>query len=226
MIPPEIEISAANATMLVTLKEVASSIRDLDLKFGSKVVVLGAGAVSQSICYFAKLCGAYPVIAIGRRDEPLASCRKTGADFVIPIGKEDMTEKVMEYTGRSGADFVIDAAGDNRLIMESGKLLAKYGAICSYAGRSGTPPLAIDQIKGAGKWKYIQGGPDEPSAHQYLLDLVRIQAIPLQNFYSHLLPFDDFETGFEMLTKKEASKIVFSMRTYRKICVRADFGLV
>jgi NADPH:quinone reductase-like Zn-dependent oxidoreductase len=48
-----------------------------------------------------------------------------------------MTEKVMEYTEQSGVDFILDAVGNNNLIIESGTMLAKYGAICSYAGRSG-----------------------------------------------------------------------------------------
>ncbi len=212
MIPQEIKIEAADATMLVTLKEIASSVRDLNIKFGSKVVVLGAGAVSMSMCYFAKLSGAYPVIAIGRRDQPLEDCRKTGADFVVNMQTENMIEKVMKYTEQSGADFILDAIGDNNLIIESGMMLAKYGAICSYAGRTGTVPLSIDKIKGNGRWKYIQGGPDETSAHQYLLDLVRIQAIPIKNFYSHAMPFDEFESGFKMLVEKRASKLVFTMQ--------------
>ena len=210
MIPPEIKIEAADATMLVTLKEIASSVRDLGIKFGSKVVVLGTGAVGMSMCYFAKLCGAYPVIAVGRRDQPLEGCRQTGADFVINMQKENMIEKVMEYTQKSGVNFVLDAVGDNGLIIESGMMLAEYGAICSYASSSDVP-LSIDKIKGLGRWKYIQGGPDETSAHQFLLDLVRIQAIPLKNFYSHSMTFDNFEAGFKMLVEKQASKIVFTM---------------
>ncbi len=210
MIPPELKIENADATMMVTLKEVASTVRNLDIKFGSKVVVLGTGAVSMSMCYFAKLHGAYPVIAVGRRDQPLESCRNTGVDFVINTQKENMIEKVKEYTENTGADFVLDAAGDDNLIIESGMMLADYGVICSYA-ISGSPSL-INKIKCPRKWKYIPGVPDEASAHQYLLDLVRIQAVPLKNFYSHTIPFDDFVDGFKMLVEKRASKIVFTMR--------------
>ena len=211
MIPAEIKIEPADATMLVILKEISSSVRDFGITFGSKVVVLGSGAVSMSMCYFSKLFGAYPVIAVGRRDIPLEDCRKTGADFVINTQKENMTEKVMEYTENSGVDFVLDAAGDNNLIIESGMILAKSGTICSYAGRTGAKPLAIDEIKGPDRWQYIQGGPDETSTHQYLLDLVRTQTIPLKNFYSHTMSFDDFDEGFKMLVEKRASKIVFMM---------------
>jgi len=53
---------------------------------------------------------------------------------------------------------------------------------------------------------------DEASTHQYLLDLVRTQTIPLKNFYSHVIPFDHFEEGFKLLIEKRASKIVFTMQ--------------
>lgn len=210
IIPAEIKIDASDATLLVTLKEIASSIRDIGIKSGSKVAILGTGAVSISMCYFAKLHGAYPVIAIGRRDQPLESCRNAGADFIINMQNEKITEKVMEYTAQTGIDFLLDAVGDNNLIMEAGTMLAKYGSICSYAGGTGEP-LSVDKIKNTGKWKYIKSGPDETSAHQYLLDLVRIEAIPFKKFYSHKIAFDDFEEGFKLLLEKQASKIVFTM---------------
>ena len=81
----------------------------------------------MAMCYFAKLYGAYPVIVIGRRDEPLSDCRKAGADFGINIKKENMTGKVMEYTNNTGVDFVLDAAGDTNLLIESAKALDTLG---------------------------------------------------------------------------------------------------
>lgn len=210
-IPPGVEIEAADATMLITLKEIASYVRDLGVTFGSKVVVLGTGSVSMAICFFAKLLGAYPVIVIGRRDAPIKDCKKTGADFGFNIQTTNMVEQVKTCTNQAGVDFVLDAAGDNSLFMEAARLLAKYGAIATYAVRTGSEPLELGKIKGPGKWKFIQGGPDETSAHQYLLDLVRIQAVPLKNFYSHVMPLDDFERGFKMMVEKKAFKIVFVM---------------
>lgn len=213
IVPISLPITSADATMLVTLKEIASFIRDLGIKADSKVVILGAGTVSMAMGFFAKLAGAYPVITAARRDQPLEDCQKTGADFTINIREGSFAEKVMGLTDRSGADFILDAAGDPELIMEAARSLANSGAICSYAGRVGAQPLVIEQIKGPAKWKYVQGGPDETSAHQYLLDLVRIQAIPMANFYSHTLPFEQFDEGFQLLVAKKASKIVFTMGT-------------
>ena len=210
MIPHHVRIEPAEAAMLSMLKEIASSIRDLGITFGAKVVVLGAGAVGMSMCYFAKLLGARMVIAIARQDSALEACRNAGADFTVNNKTANMVEEVMAYTEHRGVDFVLDAAGDRNLLIEAGALLCQYGSLCSYAVVEGEP-LTIDRIKGPEKWKYIQGGPDEVSAHQFLLDLVRIHAVPFKNFYSHVLPFDDFEEGFRLLQEKRATKIIFTM---------------
>jgi len=210
-IPPGIDITPADATMLVTLKEIASYVRNIGITFGSKVAILGTGSVSMAMCFFAKLYGAYPVIVIGRRTEPLADCTKTGADFGINTQTDDMIAKVRQYTREAGVDFVMDAAGDNRLLMKAGGLLAQYGALATYAVRTGSEPLVLDHIERPGRWKFVQSGPDETSVHQYLLDLVRIQAVPLSRFYSHCLPFGDFEQGFRLLIDKKAFKVVFTM---------------
>ena len=210
-IPAGLRISPADATMLVTLKEIASTVRDVGVEFGAKVAVLGTGAVGMAMCYFAKLRGAYPVIAVGRRDQPLADCVRTGADFGVNCQKEDMVAKVMELTGGTGVDFVLDAAGDTTLVMESGKLLARNGAIATYATSSGGGTLALDKIQGPARWRFLQSGPDETSAHQYLLDLARVGAVPFKNFYSHSIPLGDFEAGFKLLVEKKAFKIAFVM---------------
>jgi len=77
-ISPEIDISPADATILITLKEISSFLANVGVKFNSSLVILGAGPVAMSICFFAKLYGAYPVIVVGRRDEPLARMKNSG----------------------------------------------------------------------------------------------------------------------------------------------------
>ncbi len=211
-LPADLSISAPEATMLITLKEIASYLRTLGITPDSKVVILGTGAVSMCMCFFAKLYGANPVIVVGRRDAPILDCKKVGADFGVNTGNEAMLERVREYTQNTGADFVVDSTGAVDLILESGRLLVRGGTLAPYAGRVDSKPLVLDEIKGPGRWNFVQAGPSEALAHDYLLALTRIQAVPLKNFYSHVLPFEEFERGFQMVVDKTASKVVFVMK--------------
>ncbi len=103
-------------------------------------------------------------------------------------------------------ELVIDTAGDEKLLSESVSLLSETGKVAVYASfEISNPTQNLDQNKIA------QGATGEVPAHNYILDLVRLNLIPLKDFYSHRMPFSEIVKGFEMLKKKEAFKIVFEM---------------
>ncbi len=206
-LPPDLPIEAPDATLLVTLKELASFVRDLGMPFGARVAILGSGPVAMAMCFFAKLRGARPVIAVGRRPEPLAACRAAGADAVLLTGDGPLADRLRALSGGAGVEFLLDAAGDNALILESARALVRRGVIATYAVRHG--PLEIEKL--GGLWTLVRGAPDESSTHAYLLDLARLGVVPFRRFYSHVLPFAECARGFELLRRREASKIVFTM---------------
>lgn len=204
------DIAPAEATMLITLKECASFISKINTRLHTSLVILGSGPVAAGMAYFAKLCGAYPVIAIGRRDEPLQRLRDVGADLTINCAKEDMVKTVREATSGNGVELIVDCAGDNDLISAAAKLLATNGRIAPYAVGHGFT-YTLDRTLGPDSWQFIFTQPSENLAHQYLLDLHRLGAVPLSSFYSHRLPFSRIAEGFELLKNKGAFKIVFEM---------------
>ena len=209
-VPAELSITPPQATMLITLKEIAGYIKNIKIEHGSSVLILGSGAVAMAMCFFAKLKGAFPVIVMGRRDEALSCCRDAGADFVVNNTKQDAGTRVKDMTGGRGVNFVLDAAGDTTLLAASARHLASHGKMATYATR-GSGSLELNNFPGPGQWTFEFAPPDEVGSHQYLLDLARLKAINLDLFYSHRMPFADFEKGFELLRNKQAYKIVFEM---------------
>ncbi|MBN1670071.1 MAG: zinc-binding dehydrogenase [Kiritimatiellae bacterium] len=209
-IPADLSIATPDATLLITLKEIATFLANVGLSFNASVVVLGAGPVALAMCFFAKVMGAHPVIAVARRDEPLARCRAAGADFTVNNRNEDTAARVRALTGNAGADLVLDAAGDAELVAEAGHLLAPRGKLALYAmGHS--PQVTIDRFKGPGAWDLCFRGPSEDRGHDYVLGLARLNLIPFNTFYSHIMPLGEIEKGFGMIRNKEAFKIVFEM---------------
>lgn len=209
-IPSDVAIPPTDATMLITLKEISSFIANVGVKFNSSLVILGAGAVAMSVCFFTKLYGAYPVVVVSRRDEPLGRIKKLGADFTVNNQKEDIIARVKEITSNKGVNFVIDAAGDSAFVSGASQSLAPNGKIALYAAGSSSQDI-VKYSKSLSEKDFISVGPNEEMAHQYLLDMVRLKIVALDTFYSHRLPFNRIEEGFELLRKKEAFKIVFEM---------------
>ena len=209
IIPKDVEISDCDATMLIMLKEVAGACKGAQIKVNHTVLVLGAGAVAQAMCFFASKTGAN-VIAAARRTDALANCLKCGAKEVINICDDNLITKILEITNNRGVDIIMDAAGDAAFAIKASNLLVDGGGIASYATVDGGFPF--DQIKAKGTWKFLDSAVPENEMHEEVIQLIRTKELNPKDFYSHKMDFDDFEEGFNLLTQKQASKIVFEMK--------------
>jgi threonine dehydrogenase-like Zn-dependent dehydrogenase len=207
-LPSSFSGTPAEATMLITLKETASYVASVGVRLFSTVVILGSGAVALSMCRFAKIYGAYPVIVLGRRDPPLADAtERMGADFTVNVQKEDLVSRVREITDGKGVDFLIDTTGDVEFMRDCLPVLSDTGKAAAYA--TYRSPEAVRET--IAPERLVTGNTGEDTAHQYLLDAVRLGLVTLSDFYSHSLPFSQIQQGFDLLRSKSASKVVFEM---------------
>jgi len=207
-IPSAAGISPVDATMLITLKETASYVASLGVTLNTSVAVLGSGSVGISMMRFAKIFGAVPVIAVGRRDEPLAyATERIGADAAVNAQKENPVKAVRRLTGGAGVERIIDTTGNADFLNTCLPMLTDTGKAAPYATYE-----ADDTIrKTVDPDRILRGKTGEDAAHQYLLDAVRLGLVDLADYYSHRLPFARIAEGFEMLERKTAFKIVFEM---------------
>ena len=129
-VPADAGLDPGDATMLITLKEVAGFVANLNVTLNQQVVVLGAGSVAMAMVFFAKLRGACPLIAVGRRDPPLAALRRFGVNAAVNTAREAWAARVLDLTAGRGADLVIDTAGDDHLVIdEVSARMYKYGNV-------------------------------------------------------------------------------------------------
>lgn len=71
------------------------------------LVAAGAGSVGQYAIQFGKALGATVLTTISS-PEKAAAAREAGADHTIDYKREDIGERVMEFTGKRGVDAVIE----------------------------------------------------------------------------------------------------------------------
>lgn len=214
VVPPDID--PFDATMLITLKETLSWLQRWPVERGQSVVVLGSGPVGVSFGFFAKLLGCNPVIVLGRRDEPLSRAMKLGVDAVINTQRDDAAEVVRHWTGGKGADRVIEAVGDDALVELGLSLLASGGRVGIYGITPTRAPgdmerRAVDIGVGRAEWRIEFFGPQEPAPHEHLLWLVQQGIVNLQDYYTHVVPIEETQRGFDLLASKEAFKVVVRM---------------
>jgi len=88
------------------------ALRIAHIKVSDSVVVWGVGGVGLSLVQLARqVSGAYPIIAIGKNEEPLLLARELGADVVVDVRRDDPVEAIRNATSGEGADVVFDTVG-------------------------------------------------------------------------------------------------------------------
>lgn len=215
IVPPDMD--PLDATMLITLKETLSWLQRWPVHRGQSVVILGSGPVGASFGFFAKLLGCWPVIVVGRRDEPLSRCMALGVDAVVNITRDDPVQAVQHWTGGKGADRVIEAVGDDSLVELGLSLLTSGGRVGIYGVSPTREPgdmerRMLDIGRGRAEWAVEWFGPQEWAPHEQMLWLVRRGIVNLRDYYTHVVPLAETQRGFDLLESRQAFKVVVKTR--------------
>jgi S-(hydroxymethyl)glutathione dehydrogenase / alcohol dehydrogenase len=95
---------------------------------GSSVAVIGAGGVGLNVVQGAALAGSESIIAIDRREAPLALARAFGATSVAHA-PPNVADAVRALTGGRGADYVFDTVGSPSTVADAVAAARKGGTI-------------------------------------------------------------------------------------------------
>jgi threonine dehydrogenase-like Zn-dependent dehydrogenase len=207
--PPDFDPDLAGA--FITFKETLSFLQRLGVQPGRSLLILGSGTVGLSFVLAAKLIGAFPVIVTGRRPEPLVAAQQFGADAVIDVSREKLTEAVRAVTQGAGADFAVEAVGDWPVLQEGMRALANDGQIGIY-GVAPARTATMDWSQTPGNWslRFIQ--PKEEQVHDQVLSQLRLGLVDLRRLVSHRVPFDQLTGGIELVRQKQATKVVVRIK--------------
>jgi len=214
LVPPEID--PVDATLLVTLKETLSWLQRWPVQPNESLVVLGSGPVGLSFAWFARLLGCHPVLVLGRRDEALQRALSMGMDAVINTARDDPRAVVNEWTNGQGADRVIEAIGDEAMLQLGLSLLGPQGRLGVYGIAATRAPgdmerRAVDIGLARNEWALEFLNPQEHAPHEQMLWLVRRGIVNLRDWYTHVVPLEETQRGFDLLQRREAFKVVVRM---------------
>ena len=109
-------------------------LRRARIRAGETVAVFGAGGgLGIHQVMMAKWARAR-VIAIDTAAGKLDACRKAGADAVVAAGRDGVVEPLMELTGGSGVDVVIDYVSAAATLEAGARALARRGRLVTLGG--------------------------------------------------------------------------------------------
>ncbi|WP_295768708.1 zinc-binding dehydrogenase [uncultured Mucilaginibacter sp.] len=103
-------VSFEEATVLDTFSVCLHAIQLSGIKLNDTVLITGAGPIGLGQLQLAKLSGA-DVIITDVVESSLQVARELGADLVINSEKEDVKQRVLDFTNNKGVDIAFECAG-------------------------------------------------------------------------------------------------------------------
>lgn len=193
---------------------------------GRSVLVLGDGPAGLLAVGVARAAGAATVIIVGLQPYRLEIATKMGAHHAIEaarlapddpvVGTDDdpTVSAVLDRTGGSRLDVVLEMVG-TPVTIEQGLCLARKGGRVSVFGLVGSKePVAIkgwnERVVLGGLTIYGINGRLMFDTWHKLDGLLRSGHLDISPVVTHLLAMEDFERGFELMTKEpiECGKVV------------------
>ncbi|MCM3570408.1 galactitol-1-phosphate 5-dehydrogenase [Neobacillus mesonae] len=117
------------AAMVEPLAVAAHGVMGIEPNIGDVVAVFGMGTIGMLVVEWLKVAGVKEIIAIDISDEKLQEAMERGCDKTINSLKEDLFEKINEYTNGRGVDIAIECAGSNITQEQCLLVTAKKGKV-------------------------------------------------------------------------------------------------
>jgi threonine dehydrogenase-like Zn-dependent dehydrogenase len=174
---------------------------------GTKVAVVGDGAVGLCGVIAAKRLGAEPIIILGRHADRIALAREFGATDVVGERGEEAVERVKELTGGNGAHSVLECVGTGDAMRTAVEIARPGGAV----GRVGVPHYeAIPAAEPAFYGNITVGGGPAP-ARAYIDELlpdVLEGRIEPGRVFDRVVGLDGVPDGYRAMNDREAIKVM------------------
>ncbi len=107
-IPDGVEFEQAAISYIATFP--LAGLRKVKLEIGESCLVMGLGILGQLAVKFARIMGAYPIIAVDPIEERRKMAMENGADFVFNPFESDTIKKIKELTN-GGVNTAIEVTG-------------------------------------------------------------------------------------------------------------------
>lgn len=198
------DFDPVSSAMIITFREVLSTMKRFGFESGKSLVVLGLGPVGLSFVQFAKLMGMGTVVAIDIADDKLEAAKKRGADYTINSRSTDIVTAVREICP-DGVDFALDAVGVTSFINTALEIIKPDAKICVY-GISANMNQEIDWSRCPYNWTlHFHQFPSkraEAEAHEQIVSWIKMGILDPMDYISHVYDFADIDRAFENIENK------------------------
>src|SRR5271170_2296101 len=176
---------------------------------GQTTLVTGCGPIGLMSIAVAKACGSSTVFATETNEHRRKLAKEMGANFVLNPLAEDPVKKILEATGGTGVDVLLEMSGQPAAIQQGFKALRAGGRASLLGIPTENVPLDLVQdviFKGA----TVQGiyGRRMYETWVQMTALLKAGRLNLEPLFGERVALANFEGAFAMLQKGLAGKIL------------------
>ncbi|HCF38835.1 MAG TPA: L-threonine 3-dehydrogenase, partial [Thermosipho africanus] len=159
----------------------------------------------------AKASGASLVITSEVDPNRIQMAKENGADIVINPAEQDLVKSIYTITD-DGVDILLEMSG-NKKALEDGLKCVTMGGEASLLGIfGGSIDINLDSLViMRGITIYGITGRKMFDTWKVADELLRSKKVDLSKVVTHVLPFEDWEKGFELMLNKQCGKVVLNL---------------
>lgn len=184
----------------------------IEPRIGDVVAVFGVGTIGMLAIEWLKIAGVKEIIAIDISDEKLKEALDRGCDKAINSLKENLTEKINEYTNGLGVDIAFECAGSN-ITQEQCLLITRKKGKVGYLGiaykdvhlsEKAFENIFRRELTLKGFWNsYTAPFPGEEWTTS--IDFIKKGKVNVKDLISHRFPLEDTQKAFNLMINREES---------------------
>lgn len=205
-------ISDPDAVMIEPATIAIQACSRAQLKKEDMLLILGYGALGSSVLRIARLICDHIIVAC-RTDKKLANARLNGARHTINVKKENLVEKILEYTDGHGATVSVDAANSEDSLPTLLKATGNAGRVMVMGLTSNHFQISPSVI--TAKELDIRGSRLQNQMFGKAIDMVRDGELNLTGSVSHTFPLTKAQEAFDLIDSHDPS--------VRKVVLTFDF---
>jgi L-gulonate 5-dehydrogenase len=202
-------ISDQDAVMIEPTTIAIQSCTRAELSKDDMLLIYGSGALGSTILKIARLMCDHIIVA-DILDEKLEIAKKNGAKYTINVAKEDLVEKVKEYTYGHGSTVSIDSACTKDSLISLLKATGNAGRVMTMGFSIAS--TEVNQFLITSKELDVRGSRLQNKRFGKAIELINEGKLDLNGSVSHTFPIEKAQEAFDFVDTHDPSirKIVFT----------------
>lgn len=205
-------LSDTDAVMIEPTTIAIQSCTRAELAKDDMLLLYGAGALGSTILKIARLLCDHIIVA-DIQDDKLEAAKAAGAKYTINVLKEDLVEKVREYTHGHGSTVSIDAACVKDSLLLLLKATGNAGRVITMG--FSTTGTEVNQFLITSKELDVRGSRLQNKMFGKAISLINEGKLNLQGTVSHTFPLTKAQEAFDFVDSHDPS--------IRKVVLTFDF---